>query len=127
MPLKQTRLDLATAQAEIIRLRLEVARLEHALTSADHMETLLHPPETVVLETVYYAKHLTPRETEVLVRIMAGDSVDEMTHSMYLSASTVKGHIREIYAKLHVHNRAGAVVAGMHLGMEIPHEEEDSS
>jgi len=59
---------------------------------------------------------LTARELEVLERLTVGDSVAGMAKRLYMSESTAKTHIAKLYAKLGVHNRAGAVMAAIQLG-----------
>lgn len=53
---------------------------------------------------------LTERETEVLELLVDGRSQKQIAHELELSQHTVNSHIRNIYAKLHVHSR-GRVVA----------------
>jgi DNA-binding NarL/FixJ family response regulator len=60
---------------------------------------------------------LTPRETEVLHRLVAGDSVAAVAKQLYMSESTVKTHISKLYEKLGAHNRASAVMAALKLGL----------
>ncbi len=60
---------------------------------------------------------LTVRETEVLQRLAAGDSVSDVAKQLYMSESTVKTHISKVYDKLKAHNRASAVVAAIRLGL----------
>lgn len=121
--LRRKEFTLIDAQAEIIRLRLEISRLEHALTSEESLKAMMQKPP-VLAPYDYYKKHLTPRENEVLIRIMAGDSVSEISHLIFVSDSTTKAHIRNIYSKLHVHNRAAAAIAGIGLGLEVPEDDE---
>ena len=59
---------------------------------------------------------LTVRETEVLERLAAGDSVASVAKQLYMSESTVKTHISKLYDKLKANNRASAVVAAIRLG-----------
>jgi DNA-binding NarL/FixJ family response regulator len=60
---------------------------------------------------------LTGRESEVLQRLVAGDSIATVAKSLYMSESTVKTHVSKVYDKLGVHNRAGAVMAAVRLGL----------
>lgn len=60
---------------------------------------------------------LTPRETEVLNRLVAGDSIAAVAKQLYLSESTVKSHLSKLYDKLGAHNRASAVMAALRLGL----------
>ncbi len=62
------------------------------------------------------APKLTARETEVLQRLAAGDSVAAVAKQLYMSESTVKTHISKLYSKLKATNRASAVVSAIRLG-----------
>ena len=59
---------------------------------------------------------LTPRETEVLMRLVDGDSVATVARQLYMSESTVKTHVARVYEKLGAHNRASAIMAAVRLG-----------
>ena len=63
---------------------------------------------------------LTPRETEVLDRLVAGDSIAAVAKKLYMSESTVKTHVSKVYEKLGAHNRASAVMAALRLGLVKP-------
>ena len=52
---------------------------------------------------------LSDRETEVLRRLVKGDNYKVIADALFVSANTVKAHIKNIYKKLHVHTRAEAV------------------
>ncbi|HSG16477.1 MAG TPA: LuxR C-terminal-related transcriptional regulator [Anaerolineae bacterium] len=60
---------------------------------------------------------LTERELEVLALIDAGLSNQEIANKLVISLSTVKVHTRNIYGKLAVRNRAGAVSRAHELGL----------
>jgi two-component system nitrate/nitrite response regulator NarL len=60
---------------------------------------------------------LTPREHEVLVLVAQGLSAPEIGASLHLGAATVKTHMRHLYAKLGVSDRAAAVAQGMRRGL----------
>jgi len=51
---------------------------------------------------------LTERETEVLKGVAAGLGDKEIASHLLLSEPTVKSHLRSLYQKLHIHNRAQA-------------------
>ena len=57
---------------------------------------------------------LTPRETEVLRRIVAGQSTSQMARDMDIAISTLRGYIKSILAKLGAHSRlqAAAIASG---------------
>jgi DNA-binding NarL/FixJ family response regulator len=60
---------------------------------------------------------LTPRETDVLVRLMDGDSVSSVGRHLHMSQSTVKTHVAKVYKKLGAHNRTSAIAAAFRLGL----------
>ena len=59
---------------------------------------------------------LTPRETEVLMRLVNGDSVALVARQLFMSESTVKTHVGKVYEKLGAHNRASAIMAAVRFG-----------
>ena len=65
------------------------------------------------------APRLTPRETEVLVRLVGGGSVADVAQSLFMSESTVKTHISRLYDKLGVHNRAALAMAAVRAGLVL--------
>ncbi len=52
---------------------------------------------------------LSERETEILKMLSMGMNYKDVAEEIYLSPHTVKTHIKNIYAKLHVKNRAEAI------------------
>lgn len=56
---------------------------------------------------------LTNRETEVLDRLVQGKSNKQIAAELFVSPNTVAYHIKQIYHKMHVHNRAEAVARAM--------------
>jgi DNA-binding CsgD family transcriptional regulator len=60
---------------------------------------------------------LTPRETEVMALAADGLNEPELAQELVLSPTTVNTHFKNIYAKLDVRNRAGAVAKAMRLGI----------
>lgn len=60
---------------------------------------------------------LTPRENDVLLRLVAGDSVYLVGRHLHMSESTVKTHIARVYKKLDAHSRTSAISAAFRLGM----------
>jgi len=63
---------------------------------------------------------LTPRETEVLMRLVDGDSIALVARQLFMSESTVKTHVARVYEKLGAHNRASAIMAAVRLGLVKP-------
>ena len=60
---------------------------------------------------------LSEREREVLAMIGAGRSNTEIAEALVISMSTVKTHVRHVFAKLGLRDRAQAVVAAHDAGL----------
>jgi DNA-binding NarL/FixJ family response regulator len=56
---------------------------------------------------------LSPREKEILELMARGKIIKIIADELSLSAHTVNNHLRNIYAKLHVHTRSGAVAKAL--------------
>jgi DNA-binding NarL/FixJ family response regulator len=56
---------------------------------------------------------LTDREREILQMLVDANSQKQIARLLSLSPHTVDTHLRNIYAKLHVHSRAGAVAKAL--------------
>lgn len=59
---------------------------------------------------------LTERERDVLQRIAAGRTNDEIAGELYISNKTVRNTVSAIYAKLHATGRADAIVKAREAG-----------
>jgi DNA-binding CsgD family transcriptional regulator len=60
---------------------------------------------------------LTPREIEVLMLAADGHSGPALAYQLVLSPATVNSHFKNIYEKLEVRTRAGAVAKAMRIGI----------
>jgi two-component system nitrate/nitrite response regulator NarL len=60
---------------------------------------------------------LSPRELEVLRLTAAGRSAPAIGRELYLSPETIKSHLKNVYDKLGVSDRAAAVAEGMRRGL----------
>lgn len=60
---------------------------------------------------------LTPREKEVLQHMVAGMTKKAMAERLFVSFHTIDRHIRNVYAKLHVHTRGSAVAKAVREGL----------
>jgi DNA-binding NarL/FixJ family response regulator len=63
---------------------------------------------------------LTPRELEILQHLATGLSNAELAARFHLSEATVKTHVARILAKLHLRDRAQAVVIAYETGLITP-------
>jgi DNA-binding NarL/FixJ family response regulator len=62
---------------------------------------------------------LTPRETEVLRHIAAGESNQEIAAALFVSEATVKTHVNHIFAKTGLRDRAQLVAYGFRHGLAV--------
>ncbi len=60
---------------------------------------------------------LTPRELEVLVAVFSGKSAKEIAEELFLSKRTVEFHLANVYRKLNVSNKVGAMRACLAHGL----------
>ena len=61
-------------------------------------------------------RRLTPRETEILRALAAGDAIPDIADALGISALTVQSHVKNILAKLGVHSRLEAVTLAWRHG-----------
>ncbi|WP_188456730.1 response regulator transcription factor [Virgibacillus oceani] len=59
---------------------------------------------------------LTKRESEILLHLKRGDSVKEISQTLYLSPATIRNYISEIIQKLEARNRMDAVTIAENKG-----------
>ncbi len=79
----------------------------------EHFST--HPP-AALREPPGFAD-LSEREREILALIGAGKSNAEIAEALVISMATVKTHVRHVFAKLDLRDRAQAVVAAREAGL----------
>ena len=60
---------------------------------------------------------LTEREIEVLALLATGMSNAEIGAELFISVNTVKSHLKNVYSKLGVSNRTGALSTALELGV----------
>jgi DNA-binding NarL/FixJ family response regulator len=63
---------------------------------------------------------LSPRELEVLDRLVEGDRTEDIAAALGISVQTVQTHVRNLLAKLGVGSRLEAVVKAIRLGLSHP-------
>lgn len=70
-----------------------------------------------VMEVSARCEELTPREMEVLRRLVLGHTNKEIGAELFISEETVKTHISRLLAKLDAENRAQAIVQALKRGL----------
>ena len=60
---------------------------------------------------------LSMRELDILRMIAAGATNPKIANVLHLSVNTIKYHVKNIYAKLHVHNRAALMQTAVRRGI----------
>ena len=88
----------------VLNRRLVLLLESHAYLVA--YDTLGESQQTAVLYQIEALDPLTGREQEVLEKILSGKSNREIAATLYITESTVKTHVRNIYSKYAVHSRA---------------------
>ncbi|WP_460495599.1 helix-turn-helix transcriptional regulator [Glycomyces tarimensis] len=64
------------------------------------------------------AHHLTPREDDVLRRIVRGEATSHMADAMGVSVSTVRSHVQNVLGKLGVNSRLAAIAFAINYGLD---------
>jgi LuxR family maltose regulon positive regulatory protein len=88
-----------------------VSRLLSAFESRRQQKPELAPVSETLIEP------LSERELEVLQHLNSYLSTPEIADELIVSANTVRTHIKNIYGKLGVHGRSGAVKQAKELGL----------
>ena len=106
--------------------------LKLALREVTRGETYLHPeiaakatPQWPPRDTRQTRRQtlISRREKELLLRIVEGQSNRTIADELQLSLSTVKAHMRNVFRKLDVDDRAKALAKALRLGILEPGED----
>jgi LuxR family transcriptional regulator, maltose regulon positive regulatory protein len=93
----------------------------HPPVPAHYLRKLLTALEqaasSATLPTAELPEPLSERELEVLILIEAGKSNRRIAQELFITAGTVKTHIRSIYRKLNAHSRTQALVRAGELNL----------
>lgn len=63
------------------------------------------------------AHYLTPREREVLTRLVRGENTATLARTMRITRSTARSHVQSVLTKLGVHSQREAVIAAARHGL----------
>ncbi|MGV9308211.1 MULTISPECIES: response regulator [unclassified Nonomuraea] len=104
-------------QAEIVRAIQAVAHGEAIFgpSVARRVAEYFSGPATRPDDATF--PQLTPREREILALIAAGRSNPQIAAALFLSPKTVRNNVSNIFAKLHVANRAEAILRARDAGL----------
>ncbi|TDC78380.1 response regulator transcription factor [Actinomadura sp. 7K507] len=64
-----------------------------------------------------FARFLTPREREVLTRLVRGESTQALAKAMGVTRSTARSHVQSVLSKLGVHSQREAVIEAARHGL----------
>lgn len=93
-------------------VRQHAQRLLQALQQPERISQIASVPTSAQL-----IEPLTDREMEVLQRIAAGDTNQEIANKLFITIRTVKKHTSNIYGKLNVNNRTQAILYAQEIGL----------
>lgn len=107
---------------------IEPDDLADAIRKLMRGENTIHPEATTQLEKEWepvepspHEEHpLTPREQDVLSELTKGKSNREIASSLFVTEKTIKTHISNIFAKLHVQDRTQAALYAVKHGLTEP-------
>jgi DNA-binding NarL/FixJ family response regulator len=113
-----------TPAADLVAGVHVVARGEGMISPPVTMRLIQHvrdrsDPAPAVLDASAL-NELTERELEVLSMVARGLSNQEIAAALYLSEGTVKTHVKRIFLKLGLHDRAQAVIFAYEAGLVRP-------
>jgi two-component system NarL family response regulator len=80
-------------------------------------ETCIPPALVEKLASGMRGESLTSRELEVLALLVRGRSNKEIAAKLFISETTVKGHLRSVFAKLNVLSRTEATTTALRRGL----------
>ncbi|KPF64467.1 helix-turn-helix transcriptional regulator [Porphyrobacter sp. AAP60] len=95
----------------IVNLPADAIRTEHMLLTAGHQKI----QELIAAQTV--SATLSDRELEVLTWVSKGKSNNDVATILDISPDTVATYKRRIYGKLGSHDRTGATIKALRLGL----------
>ena len=79
-------------------------------------EIIVHQPKTFVLnQAALESLQLTKREYEILQLIVQGYNNADIANNLFLSLSTIKTHVSNLYSKMNVKNRYKAIALAKKL------------
>ena len=121
----RTFVDEGPAMAELLSATLEARQRGHLDAAsrvpvsylAKLMTALAREGRSAPISEVRLPEPLSERELEVLALIASGDSNGEIAGRLFVSLSTVKTHVNNLYRKLGANSRTQAVARAREMGL----------
>lgn len=82
------------------------------------LRVIMHEQNKLEKSDIGLLELLTEREKEVLHSLTQGINYKQISKNLFISESTVKTHINNIFTKLNVNDRTQAVLYALHHGIE---------
>ncbi|RMG65961.1 MAG: DNA-binding response regulator [Bacteroidetes bacterium] len=105
-----------TLPAGFVLKPFDDARLKAAIEIARHTYYAVLQPHLRSGLSLQLPEPLTPRETELLRLLCQGLTNRELAEATFVSLNTVKTHLKNLYLKLQVRNRAEAILRVQRAG-----------
>jgi LuxR family transcriptional regulator, maltose regulon positive regulatory protein len=103
--------------ALIDQLDLEQLRGSEAAPLARRLQRAMYTPDVQGSTQIGMGEELTKRELSILKRLESGLSNKEIAEAIFVSEGTLKWHLHNVYGKLNVKSRTGAMARGRALGI----------
>src|SRR6202453_4046414 len=103
--------------ALIDRLDMEQLRGSEAAPLARRLQRTMYTPEIQGGAPIGVGEELTKRELSIIKRLESGLSNKEIAEAIFVSEGTLKWHLHNVYGKLNVKNRTGAMSRARALGI----------
>ena len=103
--------------ALIDRLDMDQLRGSEAAPLARRLQRALFTPDVQRGAPIGMGEELTKREMSILRRLETGLSNKEIAEAIFVSEGTLKWHLHNVYGKLNVKNRTGAMTRARALGI----------
>jgi LuxR family transcriptional regulator, maltose regulon positive regulatory protein len=103
--------------ALIERLDMEQLRGSEAAPLARRLQRAMYTPDIQGDASNGTGEELTKRELSILKRLESGLSNKEIAEAIFVSEGTLKWHLHNVYGKLNVKNRSGAMTRARALGL----------
>jgi LuxR family transcriptional regulator, maltose regulon positive regulatory protein len=99
------------------RLDMEQLRGSEAAPLARRLQRAMYTPEVQGGAPIGMGEELTRRELSILKRLESDLSNKEIAEAIFVSEGTLKWHLHNVYSKLNVKNRPGAMSRARALGI----------